>query len=353
MSLRRAIGAARTLAEAPHWAAPSPWADDSHLHTVTWDELYPGMAGIPCTRAEAMAVPAVARARHMIVTTVARMPLTAWRDGAALAEQPVWTYRTDGAQSAQARMKATVDDLIFHGESLWVADRDAEWNVNRATHVPYARWSVEIDGDKVEITIDNEIVPAARAIHIPGLHEGILSFGAATIRGASRTMAAAVDAAEHPLRLELHDTGDYPMPVSEARELVADARDAMRDGVGVLFTPPNVESRLHAVDTGALVVDGRESFAVDIARVMGVPSAVIDAHSRGATMTYQNTRDVVVHFLHLGVVTYMAPITARLSLDDVSPRGTELRFDAETILGPAELLTDAAPRPTPESEPVP
>lgn len=321
-------------------ALGSPWADNSHLERITLDELYPGLAGLPVTRAEAMRVPAVARARHLIAGTLARVPLEAWRAGERLAEQPTWIYRSDGTQSPAQRTASTVDDLIFHGESLWLAERDREGQVTRATHVPFDAWAVDADG---YITVREERVPGPAAIHIPGLHEGICTFAADTIRGASSTMAAAVDTAQHPMRLELHDTGDYPMPRDERRELIAEARAAMASGAGVIYTSPGLESKMHSTDAGALLVDGRESFAVDVARHIGVPSAMVDAHSRGATMTYQNATDALQAFLHLGLTLYMTPITARLSLDDVAPRGTEIRFDVDGVLGATALATGTTP----------
>ena len=319
----------------------SPWSDNDHLNTITWNELYPG-APLPLTRAEAMAVPAVARARHMIAGTIARFPLVSYRYGEPLDDQPAWQYRADGTQSPHARLLATVDDLIFFGESLWLAERDTEGGILRAGHCPFDRWSTDADG---YLTVDDQRIPGSRAIHIPGAHEGILTFGRAAIRGAAETLAASVDAAMHPFRLELHDTGDYPLTRDEARALVSDARQALTDGSGVVYTTPGIEAQLHQINADEARVAGRESFAVDVARLIGVPSAIIDAHSNGATMTYSTTLDVIQSFLHLGLTLYMDPITARLSLDDVAPRGTEIRFESDTVLG-IESLT-----PTPDREP--
>lgn len=319
----------------------NPWAGPAVLTPIDITGLYDGP--IAMTRGEAMAVPAVAGARNRLVSTITRMPLRAERDSEPLAVQPIWIGRADGNQSAALRMAGTIDDLLFYGESLWLAERDSEAQIIRATHCPYEEWSLDLDG---YITVNEERIPSSRAIHIPGLHEGILSFGRTTIRGASRTMHAAVDVAEHPLRAEIHDTGDYPMTRDEQRELVAAAREAMASAGGVLFTTPGLETRLHQVDPGAMMVAGRESFAVDIARLVGIPSAVIDAHSQGSTMTYTTVQDVLAHFLHLGATLYMTPISARLSLDDISPRGTEIRFDLDDVLG-ATAFTE----PQPQEEP--
>lgn len=321
----------------------SPWAD-GQLSAIVWDDLYTADSR-PITRAEAMRVPAVAAARHRIVTGIAAMPLRAFRDGVKLDDQPVWTYRADGVQSAVLRLTYTADDLLFHGEALWVVDRDREGWPIRATHVPHDVWGMD---DRGTVLVDGAPVPERRAVHIRGLHEGILSFGGPAIRGASALLHGAVDTARTPFRLELHDNGDYPMTRDEARNLVADARQAMADSQGVVYTTPGIESRMHPFDAGSLLVDGRESFAVDVARLVGIPSAMIDAHARGATMTYSTTRDVIEAFLYLGLPAYMLPITARLSCDDIAPRGVEIRFDTDAILTPESLV---APTQAPSREP--
>lgn len=322
----------------------SPWADSSGLEAIVWDELYPGAAGLPVTRAEAMAVPAVAAARHRLAGTIARFPLRAYRAGEPLEDQPVWTYRADSVQSPAHRLAWTVDDLIFHGRALWAVERDREAQVVRATHVPQDRWS--IDPDTGGVLLDLEPMPPGTAVLIDGLHEGICTFGADSIRGAAGIRDAAVDTARHPMRLEMHDTGDYPMTRAEQRELVADAKNAMRETGGVIYTSPGVEAKLHPVSADQLLVAGRESFAVDIARLIGVPAAIIDAYSNGATMTYSTTQDVIAAFLHLGLTLYMTPITARLSLDDVAPRGTEIRFEADAVLGIEALTTPPVREPS-------
>ena len=317
----------------------SPWAGPAVLTPVDVSALI-GSWGAVLTRAEAMSVPAVAAARHRIVGTIARMPLQAERDGAPLDEQPTWIYAADTQQSPGERMRGTADDLLFHGEALWMAYRGASGDLLRVAHVPRDRWAAGADGRWL---IDDEELPADAGIYFTGPHSGILSFGAATIRGASRTLAAAVDVAEHPMRLELHDTGDYPMTHDEQRDLVSGARAAMADSGGVIYSSPGVEARLHPVDVGAMLVDGRESFAVDIARLVGIPGAMIDAHSRGATMTYSTTADVLAAFLHLGLTLYMQPITDRLSQDDICPRGMEVRFNLDSVLGAAALTQPQKP----------
>lgn len=314
----------------------TPYGPPDALDRFTYDQLFDALVDAPITRSEAMRVPAVARARHMITTTIARADLLVHdRTGAALDPQPPWTRRTDTAQPAAHRLAWTVDDLLFYGESLWLVDRDSERHPMRVEHVPFHRWERDPDD---RITVDGTPVAGPRLVHFAGLHEGILTFGAAAIRGAAAMLDAAVDTARRPFRLELHDAGDYPLTRAEIRELIADARAAMLDNAGVVYTAPGLEARLHGISADSLLVAGRESFAVDVARLIGVPSAMVDAHSTGATMTYTNVEQVIRSFLHLGLVTYMLPITSRLSLDDIVPAGQTVRFDLDDLLA-VEALT--------------
>lgn len=330
-------------------AVVTPYDPPDQLDRFTYDGLFDGLTDLPITRSEAMRVPAVARARHMIATTVARADILAYtRTGDPLEPQPAWTRRTDTRQPVAHRIAWTVDDLIFYGESMWLTERDSENHPIRMEHVPFHRWTRDAD-DRIEV--DGQRPDATSVVHFGGLHEGILSFGATAIRGAAAMLEAAVDTARRPFRLELHDTGDYPMTRAEIRELIADARAAMTDNAGVVYTAPSLEARLHAISTDSLLVAGRESFAVDVARLIGVPSAMVDAHSTGATMTYTNTEQVIRSFLHLGLVTYMLPITARLSLDDITPAGQTVRFDIDDLLAVEQLTDNPPPASPPEPTP--
>jgi hypothetical protein len=66
-------------------------------------------------------VPAVARARGVVCTTIARIDLGAYRGDTRLdtAAEPSWLHATDGPLSPFHRMLWTLDDLYFYGWSCW------------------------------------------------------------------------------------------------------------------------------------------------------------------------------------------------------------------------------------------
>src|SRR3954471_10012560 len=69
----------------------------SQLDSVVWsDVLGVPLDDMPVTRSAAMAVPAVARARHLTAGTIAKMPLEALKGADLVAVQPYWCQGSNG-----------------------------------------------------------------------------------------------------------------------------------------------------------------------------------------------------------------------------------------------------------------
>ena len=84
---------------------------------------------------------------------------------------------------------------------------------------------------------------------------------------------------------------------------------------------------------GHLLVEGRNAAAVDCARTVGVAAAMVDATVPKASLTYETQQGRGLEHTEYGVEPYAEAIAARLSLDDVVPRGQRMRFDFGTDLG--------------------
>ncbi|MGC3903934.1 phage portal protein [Corynebacterium variabile] len=323
-TIRDALALPALAARASHDGVPfeSPFASPNHLVTVT-----PPVTPARITRAYAMAVPPVARARRLIVGAIARCPLEARTAGARAETQPLWLTRTDGVQSPWHRMTWTVDDLLFHGWSLWGLERDTTGKVIRADRVPYHLWDTTDDG----VMVGGKIVDAAEVCLIPGPDEGLLSTAAAAIRHAAELNRLAQRAADTPAaQVLLRDTSNQPSSDAEIKALIQSWVDARR-GVngGVAYTNQSVEVvELGKADPG-LLVEGRNAAALDIARACGIPASMIDAAPAGATgtLTYQNGDARNQELVDYALAPFMAAIAARLGLDDIVPRGWAVSFD--------------------------
>lgn len=331
-AFRLASAASRgTLPAPPPTQVGSPWADTSHLDPIVWADL--GLP-LPLTRAEAMRVPAVARARHNLCPTIARFPLQVYARDVLVDPQPSWCQRTDTPVSPYHRMLWTVDDVLFYGWSLWAIERGADGFPLAAARVPQELWSFDQDGRVVDE--DFQPVPDDQAVLIPGPNEGVLAFGADAIRHAAALARASQTTAETPAaNTELHQTVGALLDREDVDDLIGQWAAARRgDNGGVAYTPPNVEVRDHGTIDAHLLVEGRNAAAVDVARVMGQPASMIDATTASAGLEYNTGETRNAQFLDYGLAAYVASIAARLSMDDVVPRGQRTAFDLQDFLSP-------------------
>ena len=330
-------------------ALESPWASPNHLVTVT-----PPDAPMQVTRALAMSVPAVARARRIIVGSIARCPLEARVQGERAEKQPVWLTRTDGVQSPFFRMAWTVDDLLFHGFSLWALDRDYDGAVIRADRVPFHLWDVDQDGN---VIVNGKRATDESVCLIPASDEGLLRSASAAIRHAVELNRLAARAADTPAaQVVLKQTGGQPLTGPQISELVNSFAAARRGkNGGIAYASQTIDVVELGKTDAQLLVEGRNAAAVDIARAVGVPAAMIDAASTGSgNITYQNVAARNRELIDYALAPFMAAIAARLGLDDMVPRGWAVAFDLSDLtaemVGDVDVPDDDRTTPTPDDE---
>lgn len=324
----------------------SPYADVNHLWPIVAPDWFPtgGM-----TREQAMRIPAVNRARRTICNSIARMPLRAYRGDALLgkAERPNWLDRTDGPVSPYHRMLWTVDDLFFYGVSAWAVQRGAPAAPNTlgpvlsADRIPFAQWRIDGDTGQFVYTGRNGTeYPASldEVIVIPGTDDGLLVDGLTSLVHARDLLNAATKAASTPSAyVHLHQTNEFPATeeqLLEARDSWIKARRG--EGSGVAVTSAGIDVKELGTFNQHLLVEGRNAAALDVARSAGIPGSIIDAASAEG-LTYVNAQAKQQDLIDFGLTAYMAPISARLGLDDMSPRGTRIAFDLEELLGPGAI----------------
>lgn len=314
----------------------SPWSHRDHLETVVWSDILGKDAKVPLSREAAMRVGAVARGRNLIAPTIARCVLTLWRGDEQLEPAP-WMHRGALGVTPYHRMLWTVDDILFHPWSLWTVERGAKDQILNAARIPYDWWELDDSGRiMVRPSPDAEPVPASQeeVILIPGPHDGILSYGQDVIRQAAALSAIALDRAENPDALtELHYTGDKPLTDPEIEKVVNMWLSARKKsgGARVGFTGKNLEVKTHGTGSEQLLIEARNAAAVEVAQIIGLPAAMLDATSAGSSLTYETTEGRNGQFIDYGLSTYMNPITARLSEDDVVPAKQSVRMDTSVI----------------------
>jgi hypothetical protein len=326
----------------PRSGIVSPW-QQGQLSQIVWSDIFGAEANI-VSRAEAMSIPAVAKARQILVSTIARYPLRALNaQNEDVTSEHSWMFDTDGEVSPWHRMAWTIDDLIFSGWSLWGVERDADGAIVRGDRCPIERWQVTPEGviqiqDATGSFVDAE---ADSVILIPGAFEGLLKVGSRTIRAGAKLESSVLSKSQNPIpAIELHATTDDPLEPDEVLALVnAWAAARMDENGAIAFTPHNIEIRAHGETEASLLIEGRNFLRIDIGAFLGIPAALMDASLSTASLTYSTQEGQRNEFADFTLPYWLEPIQQRLSMDDVVPAGTRVRFDLSDLYSTTQPAT--------------
>lgn len=346
--VQRLIGAAPgAMPMASPWSSPHP----HHLSPVIGLEVL-GEMPRRVQRDQAIQIAPLSRARQLIVSTIPRLPLVATTADGEETDLPHFLTASTGTLSPFHRMLWTIDDLFFYGWSLWAVERDADGTITDAVRIAYDAWSFTADGT---ITINDQTVPSDAVILIPGVGEGILTYGAATLTEAMNISRAIQKAAETPsAQIELHQTNEAPMTEEQVNALIASwARARRGENGGVAYTSSGIEVREHGAAKEHLLIEGRNAVAVDLARHAGIPATMIDATLSGSSISYQNTSARMAELITFGLSPLMSAVASRLSQDDVTAPGVTIDFDTTTViedLRPLDKTTDPIEEPTSDTD---
>jgi hypothetical protein len=336
---------AELVAPAAPPAIASPLSSSPPLTTIVWADVF-GTAPRVMTREDAMTVPGVFKARAVLLSLLADKPLEAYRIDEAgnevrLDEQPGWLRRTSGPVSPWHRMAATIDDLVFYGWSLWVRKNDAAGTLLEAERIPIGSWRFSDDG-RQRILVNRGVtgddfqpVDASEVILIPGPSEGLLAYAARVLHGAIAIDEAWVERARNPVALtELHQTVESNLTQTEVDDLVRKWNAARQASGGAAFTPYDVTAIDHGQASADLYVEGRNAGRIDVANFFNLPGSLLDATTATASLTY-STQEGDANETALYTVPYWsAPITGRLSQDDVAGPGVLIRQNLGNLVTP-------------------
>lgn len=309
----------------------SPWAV-GELAKFAHSDIFGGSYS-PVTRKEAMTLPPVVNGRSLIVGELAARPLRALRNGTMLTAQPAWLYRTDSDVSPWHRMAGTLDDLIFFGESLWAVERGSEAQITDAMRVPYTSWQVQSNRIEVWLQPDEgagywKTAKADEVVYFPGPFEGLTEVASRTIRAANNLEASWANRAATPLPgLILKQKEQGELDVVEVQAVVDAAATARRNPNGpVMYIPWEYEPQIVGDSDSAMFVEARNAYKLDIANFLGLDAAMLDAALPKASLNYETQAGTQDSF-QSRLPYWTAPLEARLSMDDVCPRGQRIVFD--------------------------
>lgn len=329
------------------WGLASPWSDNSGLVDITFDDLWGATEDDltrPVTRDAAMSLGVVARARNVVCPTIARLPLPAY-DARGIRTDSAFDFLRqpesdpNWSRPGYVTYLWTADALKFYGRAWWwVTSRYADTNAPR-----HFRWVPEWDarianGRLVGLLSDSSVkIPAGDVVRIDGPDEGILNFATRELNMArSLDKSAAYTAANPVPAINLQEQpGVGPalrLTSAESDSLVAKWRSARRAGKVVSYTPASVKPEVLGLNVEQLLIEGRKYSGLQLTRAMNVPAWVTDVPLEGSSISYSNVASRSRELVDFALMPYLSAIEARLSADDILPRGVWCRYDLTELL---------------------
>lgn len=282
------------------------------------------------TRAEALRVPAVKRARDLICGEIGQFPLRLYDPNGRAVD---WSL-LDQPESGVARsitMTRTVEDLLLSERSWW-----------RVANLGWHGRPVDVLRlDPETVSVQPKIVTYAEGTatvwpEIPGLiridspNEGLLTASPA-IRACVALDRAALNYVDGTPPIEYFTSADGVDPsaqdVIEFLDSWLEARRKRSTG----YVPAAFTYNTPGWDPEKLQLASAREFAIlEVARLTGIDAEELSVST--TSRTYANMQDRRRHRVESVLGPYMTAIEGRLSMDDVTPRGFTVGFDTAAYL---------------------
>lgn len=292
------------------------------------------------TRAMAMSVPAVARARNIMCGTVGRLPLERYSaaTGQHLSSMPLY-YQPDTASPRSTTYTWIADSLFFYGVAYvqlleiyaedgrpsrmrWIDPQriTPQYNQNQTMVIGY-----QLDGMAMPTSGVGSIV------QFTGTDEGLLNRAGRTIQTAIELENAAWRAAREPMPTSILSSTGLDLPGPKVTEALNAWREARRLRA-TAYLPSGLKLDTVGFDPKSQqLVEARQFITAEIARAVNLPAWYLNAET--ASMTYSNTEQERRTLIDFSVTPMLLkPIEDRLSMSDMAPRGVQVRFDLEEFL---------------------
>lgn len=249
-----------------------------------------------------------------------------------------------------SQMTRLVEDLLQYDTAYWyVTSRTWDGFPASIERMPFTEVSLQNPNPFADIQYQVPIgtiwwnglmIPGSEVIRFDG--DGLggwLVTGAAAINTAAALEAATQQMAEYPLpQIVLKNNGaDLPATAVDA---LLDAWEAARQSRTTAYVNSTITTDAMGWNAADLqLVAAREESALMMARLCNLDPVWVGAGVPSGSLNYSNRVDLYRQLLDLSLSPIMAAIAQRLSMNDVTPRGREVKFDTTTFLrsNPAEI----------------
>jgi HK97 family phage portal protein len=278
-----------------------------------------------------MSVPSVARARNLICGTVASIPLEYYKTSTGeVIAPPRWIKQLSENQPSFITLSWIVDSLLFYGQSfLLVKSRYSEdgrpasfeWVANTRVTFTTDLYGIHV----TQYYIDASPVDMNDIVTIQGFDEGVLDRAGRTIQAAIDVDRAAATNSANPQPAGFLKNSGADLPPNEVQGLIAAWKRARQNNSTAYLTSTLDYSPVAFSPKDMMYNEAVQNLSTQIARAMNVPAYYLSA-DQNTTMTYANVQDERKQFYALSIEPFIQAIQSRLSMDDISTAGHEVKF---------------------------
>lgn len=316
-------------------------------------------------RNAAMQVPTINRARDLIASVIANTPLEMyqkrWNEMTGEMEEieiapRSWLAQPDPQLTYSTFMAWVFDDLFFFGRAfLWVSSRTQDGYPASFSRLPAAMVNtldvsppVFAYGQSNQIFFQGAQLPTEDVIQIIGGNQGIiyqsqevvatsLALQKARLRNATSAIPAGI----------LKQIGGEPLTSQELADL-ASSFEAARMSNQTAAINQYVDYIETKTDPSRMLLSEAADFqAKEAARMCNIPAFLANLDVGG--YSYQSNRGAREDLYVFAARTYMSAIEQTLSMNNVLPRGTCVRFDIDDYLSEILETEDEEEMPVPSN----
>ena len=290
------------------------------------------------SRQQAMAVPTLARARNIICSTIASLPLEQRIKVSGVRVEPNRVInQPDSRVPGSAIYSYIAEDLLFHGVAYGqVLAMYADGRIQEWTRVSPDRVVQTLNALQTEITayqVDGSYVPSmgvGSLVVFTGLDEGLLSRAGRTIRAAVALENASETFAKEPVPMMVLKSNGTNL-TSERIGKLLEAWRVARLNRSTAFLNADVELQALGIDPDKLqLVQARQYVALELCRAAGLPAWFASAEQ--TSMTYSNAISERRSLVDFSLRPVLTAIEQRLSMPDFVGQGNEIRYDLDDFL---------------------
>ena len=296
-------------------------------------------------RNRAMSVATISRARDLMASVIACMPLKMYNEmwnGDEMEQVNIaprtWLRQPDPSVTYNFLMAWTFDDLFFYGRAFWyITARTQDGYPTAFTRLPAGSVTTQDQAGPVWFAPSNEVYFQGNMIDPKDLVQflspiqGIVYMSEQTVATALKLEAARYRNAESSIPAGvLKQTGGEPLSATELADLASAFNAARATNQTAALNEFLSYTETTATPDKMLLIDAANYQALECARLTNVPPYLVGVST--GSYSYQSSEQARADLYIFGVKAYADCIAATLSQNNVLPRGSYVKFDTSSYL---------------------